>query len=188
MNFSEACFLFLAWIHCSTCSHCAVPDHSCEGPKDGCFICGELDHKRSNCPNISASKRANKLVYLFNVLEKKCPCVLPIVRSTKECRIQRSQKCHISGCSYDIAFAWGEVSSFTNLTWKQPAYEVENGELYMSGSCEITVWGLGVEAVLKGMEFKSALVAYSRKVWREYLELNVMHFHSRRIVGWAHFL
>ncbi|XP_004579226.2 rRNA N6-adenosine-methyltransferase ZCCHC4 isoform X1 [Ochotona princeps] len=51
-----------SWIHCSTCSHCAVPDHSCEGPKVGCFICGELDHKRSNCPNISASKRANKAV------------------------------------------------------------------------------------------------------------------------------
>ncbi|XP_051698203.2 rRNA N6-adenosine-methyltransferase ZCCHC4 isoform X3 [Oryctolagus cuniculus] len=51
-----------SWIHCSTCNHCTVPDHSCEGPKDGCFICGELGHKRSNCPNIPASRRANKAV------------------------------------------------------------------------------------------------------------------------------
>ncbi|XP_032129454.1 rRNA N6-adenosine-methyltransferase ZCCHC4 isoform X2 [Sapajus apella] len=51
-----------SWIHCSICSHCAVPDHSCQGPKDGCFICGELDHKRSACPNIATSKRANKAV------------------------------------------------------------------------------------------------------------------------------
>nr|XP_015305704.1 PREDICTED: zinc finger CCHC domain-containing protein 4 isoform X4 [Macaca fascicularis]XP_028704209.1 rRNA N6-adenosine-methyltransferase ZCCHC4 isoform X4 [Macaca mulatta] len=51
-----------SWIHCSICNHCAVPDHSCEGPKDGCFICGELDHKRSTCPNIATSKRANKAV------------------------------------------------------------------------------------------------------------------------------
>ncbi|XP_076992646.1 rRNA N(6)-adenosine-methyltransferase ZCCHC4 isoform X4 [Tamandua tetradactyla] len=51
-----------SWIHCSICNHCAVPDHSCEGPKDGCFICGELDHKRTSCPNISKSKRANKAV------------------------------------------------------------------------------------------------------------------------------
>ncbi|XP_054205812.1 rRNA N(6)-adenosine-methyltransferase ZCCHC4 isoform X2 [Homo sapiens] len=51
-----------SWIHCSICNHCAVPDHSCEGPKHGCFICGELDHKRSTCPNIATSKRANKAV------------------------------------------------------------------------------------------------------------------------------
>ncbi|XP_037685450.1 rRNA N6-adenosine-methyltransferase ZCCHC4 isoform X4 [Choloepus didactylus] len=51
-----------SWIHCSICNHCAVPDHSCKGPKDGCFICGELDHKRTTCPNISTSKRANKTV------------------------------------------------------------------------------------------------------------------------------
>lgn len=51
-----------SWIHCSTCNHCAVPDHSCGGPQDGCFICGESDHKRSNCPNIPASRRANKAV------------------------------------------------------------------------------------------------------------------------------
>ncbi|XP_037011415.2 rRNA N6-adenosine-methyltransferase ZCCHC4 isoform X2 [Artibeus jamaicensis] len=46
-----------SWIHCSTCNCCALPDHSCEGPKDGCFVCGELDHKRSTCPNISLSKK-----------------------------------------------------------------------------------------------------------------------------------
>ncbi|XP_070308176.1 rRNA N(6)-adenosine-methyltransferase ZCCHC4 isoform X4 [Odocoileus virginianus] len=51
-----------SWIHCSICNHCALPDHSCKGPRDGCFICGELDHKRSTCPNISTSKKVNKAV------------------------------------------------------------------------------------------------------------------------------
>ncbi|XP_007168513.1 rRNA N6-adenosine-methyltransferase ZCCHC4 isoform X3 [Balaenoptera acutorostrata] len=51
-----------SWIHCNICNHCALPDHSCTGPKDGCFICGELDHKRSTCPNISTSKKVNKAV------------------------------------------------------------------------------------------------------------------------------
>lgn len=51
-----------SWIHCNTCNRCALPDHSCLGPKDGCFICGALDHKRSNCPNIGTSWRANKAV------------------------------------------------------------------------------------------------------------------------------
>ncbi|TKC47017.1 hypothetical protein EI555_011108, partial [Monodon monoceros] len=50
------------WIHCNICNHCALPDHSCNGPKDGCFICGELDHKRSTCPNIFTSKKVNKAV------------------------------------------------------------------------------------------------------------------------------
>ncbi|XP_028621112.1 rRNA N6-adenosine-methyltransferase ZCCHC4 isoform X2 [Grammomys surdaster] len=51
-----------SWIHCDTCNRCALPDHSCSGPKDGCFICGVLGHKRSNCPNIGTSRRANKAV------------------------------------------------------------------------------------------------------------------------------
>ncbi|XP_036756431.2 rRNA N6-adenosine-methyltransferase ZCCHC4 isoform X2 [Manis pentadactyla] len=51
-----------SWIHCSICNCCALPDHSCKGPKDGCFICGELDHKRSTCSNTSASKKVNKAV------------------------------------------------------------------------------------------------------------------------------
>lgn len=51
-----------SWIHCSTCNRCTLPDHSCAGPRDGCFICGALDHKRSNCPNIGTFKRANKAV------------------------------------------------------------------------------------------------------------------------------
>nr|XP_045017071.1 rRNA N6-adenosine-methyltransferase ZCCHC4 isoform X1 [Jaculus jaculus] len=55
-------FYFAAWNHCSTCSQCAVPDHSCAHPKSGCFICGELDHKRSTCPNVGIVKRANKAV------------------------------------------------------------------------------------------------------------------------------
>ncbi|XP_074085785.1 rRNA N(6)-adenosine-methyltransferase ZCCHC4 isoform X3 [Macrotis lagotis] len=51
-----------SWIHCSICNYCALPNHSCAGPKDGCFICGESDHKRTMCPNYSSSKRANKAV------------------------------------------------------------------------------------------------------------------------------
>ncbi|XP_047712793.1 rRNA N6-adenosine-methyltransferase ZCCHC4 [Prionailurus viverrinus] len=51
-----------SWIHCSLCGHCALPDHSCGAPKDGCFICGELDHKRSTCPQITASKKVIRAV------------------------------------------------------------------------------------------------------------------------------
>ncbi|XP_066892430.1 rRNA N6-adenosine-methyltransferase ZCCHC4 isoform X4 [Kogia breviceps] len=51
-----------SWIHCNICNHCALPDHSCNSPKHGCFICGELDHKRSTCPNICTSKKVNKAV------------------------------------------------------------------------------------------------------------------------------
>ncbi|XP_006899340.1 PREDICTED: zinc finger CCHC domain-containing protein 4 [Elephantulus edwardii] len=50
-----------SWIHCSVCDRCAVPYHSCEGPGDGCFVCGALGHKRTTCPNIS-SKREHKAV------------------------------------------------------------------------------------------------------------------------------
>ncbi|XP_003773389.1 rRNA N6-adenosine-methyltransferase ZCCHC4 [Sarcophilus harrisii] len=51
-----------SWIHCSICNYCALPNHSCAGAKDGCFICGEADHKRTKCPNFSASKRPNRAV------------------------------------------------------------------------------------------------------------------------------
>ncbi|XP_013373515.1 PREDICTED: zinc finger CCHC domain-containing protein 4 isoform X2 [Chinchilla lanigera] len=51
-----------SWIHCSFCNRCAVAHHSCDGPKDGCFICGERDHKRSSCPNISTLRKASKAV------------------------------------------------------------------------------------------------------------------------------
>jgi hypothetical protein len=67
---SKTSFFFSAWIHCGICSHCAVPDHSCEGPKDGCFVCAELGHKRSTCPNVRLSASTNKLVELVFSLEK----------------------------------------------------------------------------------------------------------------------
>ncbi|XP_068925085.1 rRNA N6-adenosine-methyltransferase ZCCHC4 isoform X2 [Petaurus breviceps papuanus] len=51
-----------SWIHCSICNYCALPNHSCADVKDGCFKCGEADHKRTTCPNFSTSKRANKAV------------------------------------------------------------------------------------------------------------------------------
>ncbi|XP_012864647.1 PREDICTED: zinc finger CCHC domain-containing protein 4 isoform X2 [Dipodomys ordii] len=51
-----------SWIHCSICGHCAVADHSCAGPRAGCFICGNSDHKRSTCPNTCLSRGANKAV------------------------------------------------------------------------------------------------------------------------------
>ncbi|XP_036620539.1 rRNA N6-adenosine-methyltransferase ZCCHC4 isoform X2 [Trichosurus vulpecula] len=51
-----------SWIHCSICNYCALPNHSCADAKDGCFICGEADHKRTMCPNFSPSKRAKKAV------------------------------------------------------------------------------------------------------------------------------
>ncbi|XP_048220772.1 rRNA N6-adenosine-methyltransferase ZCCHC4 isoform X2 [Perognathus longimembris pacificus] len=51
-----------SWIHCSVCGHCAVADHSCVGPRAGCFICGKSDHKRSTCPNVCLSRGANRAV------------------------------------------------------------------------------------------------------------------------------
>ncbi|XP_045140301.1 rRNA N6-adenosine-methyltransferase ZCCHC4 [Echinops telfairi] len=52
-----------SWVHCSVCNHCALPEHPCEGPTGGCFVCGELGHKRTTCPNVSSSKSsANKVV------------------------------------------------------------------------------------------------------------------------------
>ncbi|XP_030896354.1 rRNA N6-adenosine-methyltransferase ZCCHC4 isoform X3 [Leptonychotes weddellii] len=60
-----------SWIHCSVCSHCALPDHSCGGPKDGCFICGELDHKRSTCPKIATSKKVNNTLFFRAVRKQK---------------------------------------------------------------------------------------------------------------------
>uniref|UniRef100_A0A8C6R9H8 rRNA N(6)-adenosine-methyltransferase ZCCHC4 n=1 Tax=Nannospalax galili TaxID=1026970 RepID=A0A8C6R9H8_NANGA len=58
-----------SWIHCSICNHCALPDHSCAGPKEGCFICGGLDHKRNACPNSATSKRTSS----FCLLQKRFP-------------------------------------------------------------------------------------------------------------------
>ncbi|XP_022361807.1 zinc finger CCHC domain-containing protein 4 isoform X1 [Enhydra lutris kenyoni] len=60
-----------SWIHCSICSHCALPDHSCGAPKDGCFICGELDHKRSTCPKIATSKKVNNTLFFRAVRKQK---------------------------------------------------------------------------------------------------------------------
>ncbi|XP_055981574.1 rRNA N6-adenosine-methyltransferase ZCCHC4 [Sorex fumeus] len=51
-----------SWIHCSICNLCALPEHSCEGPKDGCFICGELGHKRSACPNVGGARKPDRAV------------------------------------------------------------------------------------------------------------------------------
>ncbi|KAK7803505.1 hypothetical protein U0070_002690 [Myodes glareolus] len=55
-----------SWVHCSTCRRCALPEHSCAGPRDGCFICGALDHKRSSCPNIGTLKRAKNATVDLN--------------------------------------------------------------------------------------------------------------------------
>lgn len=87
---SDTCFSFTAWIHCSTCNRCTLPDHSCAGPRDGCFICGALDHKRSNCPNIGTFKRANKLVEFFYFLEKRKIAGVKLSRSNlQKCKAFR---------------------------------------------------------------------------------------------------
>uniref|UniRef100_A0A8C0WXR7 rRNA N(6)-adenosine-methyltransferase ZCCHC4 n=1 Tax=Castor canadensis TaxID=51338 RepID=A0A8C0WXR7_CASCN len=86
-----------SWIHCGICSHCAVPDHSCEGPKDGCFVCAELGHKRSTCPNVRLSASTNKLVELVFSLEKNF--LVCFVQSNLQSR-QHSEDSEVLGCYF----------------------------------------------------------------------------------------
>ncbi|XP_066429316.1 rRNA N6-adenosine-methyltransferase ZCCHC4 [Eleutherodactylus coqui] len=39
-----------SWTHCSSCNRCALEHHSCGSNVEGCFRCGDQDHKRSSCP------------------------------------------------------------------------------------------------------------------------------------------
>eukprot|EP00118_Oscarella_pearsei_P017475 m.173504 g.173504 ORF g.173504 m.173504 type:complete len:460 (+) comp39095_c0_seq32:60-1439(+) len=41
------------WVHCKSCAKCMPPSHECardEVKKIGCHICGDLGHKRRDCP------------------------------------------------------------------------------------------------------------------------------------------
>uniref|UniRef100_A0A8D0H9B8 rRNA N(6)-adenosine-methyltransferase ZCCHC4 n=1 Tax=Sphenodon punctatus TaxID=8508 RepID=A0A8D0H9B8_SPHPU len=61
LRFCSLCQRYVTWSHCSTCNRCALPGHNCESINVGCFICGAMGHKRSGCPNLSVTKRKNKL-------------------------------------------------------------------------------------------------------------------------------
>ncbi|KAK3098979.1 hypothetical protein FSP39_024933 [Pinctada imbricata] len=37
-------------VHCKTCGRCDFPDHKCGVTPTGCHICGNLEHKRRDCP------------------------------------------------------------------------------------------------------------------------------------------
>lgn len=50
-----------SWIHCSSCNQCALQSHPCGSTKDGCFICGERDHKQRNCPRHSTKDRTSQV-------------------------------------------------------------------------------------------------------------------------------
>lgn len=46
-------------VHCDTCNICDTPDHQCGQVKStGCHICGEMDHKRRDCPNKNSTPGA----------------------------------------------------------------------------------------------------------------------------------
>lgn len=48
-------------VHCDSCNICDVPGHQCGKLKiTGCHICGEMDHKRRECPKKNFSPSANK--------------------------------------------------------------------------------------------------------------------------------
>ncbi|XP_069487959.1 rRNA N6-adenosine-methyltransferase ZCCHC4 isoform X2 [Ambystoma mexicanum] len=50
-----------SWIHCNACNRCALQSHPCGFAKDGCFICGETDHKQRNCPSHSTKEETSKV-------------------------------------------------------------------------------------------------------------------------------
>eukprot|EP00069_Balaena_mysticetus_P016801 bmy_02061T0 len=99
-----------SWIHCNICNHCALPDHSCTGPKDGCFICGELDHKRSTCPNISTSKKVNK---------KNFPCLFVRSNPQKAVRKQKQRKSN----KMKMETTKGQSMNHTSVTRKKKRRE-----------------------------------------------------------------
>ncbi|XP_071480779.1 rRNA N(6)-adenosine-methyltransferase ZCCHC4-like [Diadema antillarum] len=39
-----------SFTHCTTCNRCELPSHVCGRVHQGCHICGDLDHKRRDCP------------------------------------------------------------------------------------------------------------------------------------------
>lgn len=45
--------------HCFQCNQCQLPDHKCGQTKAGCHICGEMDHKRRDCPQRNQGKKRN---------------------------------------------------------------------------------------------------------------------------------
>ncbi|CAH1783078.1 unnamed protein product [Owenia fusiformis] len=48
-------------VHCDKCGRCEFQDHKCGKVwTEGCHICGDLDHKRHNCPNKSGIINRNK--------------------------------------------------------------------------------------------------------------------------------
>ncbi|KAG8453564.1 hypothetical protein GDO86_000263 [Hymenochirus boettgeri] len=54
-----------SWTHCSSCHRCALPSHHCGNVGEGCFVCGEKDHKRRSCPHQSVTA-GGKIVKIFS--------------------------------------------------------------------------------------------------------------------------
>ncbi|XP_040274953.1 rRNA N6-adenosine-methyltransferase ZCCHC4 isoform X2 [Bufo bufo] len=49
-----------SWTHCSSCGRCALEGHSCGSKVEGCFLCGDKDHKRSSCPRHKSKQNQSK--------------------------------------------------------------------------------------------------------------------------------
>ncbi|XP_044152496.1 rRNA N6-adenosine-methyltransferase ZCCHC4 isoform X3 [Bufo gargarizans] len=49
-----------SWTHCSSCGRCALEGHSCGSKVEGCFVCGDKDHKRSSCPRHKTKQNQSK--------------------------------------------------------------------------------------------------------------------------------
>ncbi|KAK2192869.1 hypothetical protein NP493_21g06031 [Ridgeia piscesae] len=44
-------------VHCDKCNQCHLVDYKCsDGKVTGCHVCGDLDHKRRDCPNRNMKK------------------------------------------------------------------------------------------------------------------------------------
>ncbi|KXJ18418.1 rRNA N6-adenosine-methyltransferase ZCCHC4 [Exaiptasia diaphana] len=51
-------------VHCSECNRCDLPNHDCQRSSiKGCHICGDMGHKRKNCPTRNQPKKRKSNVH-----------------------------------------------------------------------------------------------------------------------------
>ncbi|ELT91676.1 hypothetical protein CAPTEDRAFT_185876 [Capitella teleta] len=64
--------------HCDSCNLCQLPGHKCGQPvAQGCFICGDLQHKKSRCPKRKRLSNESESVCVGNLLE--CLINMPLI-------------------------------------------------------------------------------------------------------------
>uniref|UniRef100_A0A671QSE6 Zinc finger, CCHC domain containing 4 n=1 Tax=Sinocyclocheilus anshuiensis TaxID=1608454 RepID=A0A671QSE6_9TELE len=59
-----------SWRHCSSCGHCALPDHPCGPSQTGCFNCGSQKHKHRACPNTRNGEHKPGLLRVYKKKKK----------------------------------------------------------------------------------------------------------------------